>query len=274
MNQLSSKEIYEKTAEIGIYKTSNKLKSTLIGAILAGIFISLGSIGYFNIVPFFPSEFKGLAVFIGGIAFSIGIIAVIFAGAELFTGNSLVSIGAFKGHYSIKVLIKNNFWVLIGNLIGTIFMGLLMSISHIGRWGESAIKSHDYLSHVVISKTEMFMYSNFDFAGWIGILAAAILCNIIVAVIVWMSYAGKTMSDKTLMMVVGIAVFVVSGYEHVVANGYYFAKYIFTELMMNGNFDFEILVAMGLSTIVVAIGNFIGGAIVIGGLYHILHKKH
>ncbi len=272
MNQLTSKEIYEKTAGIGVYKTSNKLKHTLIGAILAGIFVSLGSIGYFNTVPFFPSEFKGLAVFIGGIVFSIGIIAVIFAGAELYTGNSLVSVGAFKGHYSKMILIKNNIWVLIGNLIGTASMGLLMSISHIGRWGDSAIKSHDYLSHVVIGKTEMFMYSNFDFDAWLGIFASAILCNIIVALIVWMSYAGKTMSDKTLMMVVGIAVFVVSGYEHVVANGYYFAKYIFTELLINGNFNFEIFVAMSISTIIVAIGNFVGGAIVIGGFYHLLHK--
>ncbi len=272
MNQLTSKEIYEKTAGIGVYKTSNRLKSTIIGAILAGIFVSLGSIGYFNIVPFFPSEFKGLATFIGGIAFSIGIIAVIFAGAELYTGNSLVSIGAFKGHYSKMTLIKNNLWVLVGNLIGTIFMGILMSISHVGRWGESAIKSHHYLTNVVTSKTEMFMYSDFNFNAWLGILASAILCNIIVALIVWMSYAGKTMGDKTLMMVVGIAVFVVSGYEHVVANGYYFAKYIFTEFFMNGNFDFEMLVAMSISTVIVAIGNFIGGAIVIGGLYHLLHN--
>ncbi len=272
MIQLTSKEVYEKTALIGVSKTSNRLRSTLIGAILAGIFVSLGSIGYFNVVPFFPSEFKGLAIFIGGIIFSIGIIAVVFAGAELFTGNSLVSLGAFKGKYSTLVLIKNNVWVLIGNMIGTIFMGLLMSISHIGRWGSSAAYSHEYLSTVVEGKTSMFMFSDFHFAAWLGILAAAILCNIIVALIVWMSYAGKTMADKTLMMVVGIAVFVVSGYEHVVANGYYFAKYIFTEMIINNSFDFEMLFAMGINTIIVAIGNFIGGALVIGGLYHILHK--
>ncbi len=272
MNQLTSKEVYEKTAAVGVSKTSNRLQKTLIGAILAGIFISLGSIGYFNIVPFFSADLKGLAIVLGGIAFSIGIIAVVFAGAELYTGNSLVAIGAFKGQYSVRDLVKNNFWVLVGNLIGTIFMGLLMSMSHIGRWGSSAITSHDYLSNVVTGKTSMFMFSGFEFSAWIGVFAAAILCNIIVALIVWMSYAGKTMGDKTLMMVVGIMVFVVSGYEHVVANGYYFAKYIFTELFMNNTFDFEILVAMGLNTIIVAVGNFVGGAIVISGLYHLLHR--
>ncbi len=272
MQHLSSKEVYEKTIQIGIYKTSNPLKSTIIGAILAGIFVGLGSIGYFNVAPFFPSEFKGLAIFIGGIIFSIGIIAILYAGSELFTGNSLLSIAAFRGHYSKKILIKNNLWVLFGNLIGTTFMAIVMSISHIGRWSESSIKSHDYLSHVVISKTEMFMYSNFDYTAWIGIFAAAILCNIIVALVVWISYAGHTMSDKTLMMVIGIAVFVVSGYEHVVANGYYFGKYLFTEAFINHSFDIEILVAMGISTIIVGIGNFIGGAFILGGLYHLLHK--
>ncbi len=273
MNHLSSKEVYEKVAEVGVHKTSARLKPMFFGAVLAGIFISLGAVGYLNVVPFFPPEFKGLAIFIGGIIYSIGIISVAFAGAELFTGNTLNSVGAFKGHYSKLAPIISNAWVLLGNLVGTLFMGLLMSVSHIHAWNDSTSSSHDYLTDIVVSRTEMFMFSSFDFPAWLGIFASAIVCNIIVALIVWMLYAGRTMSDKTLLMVIGIIAFVVSGSEHVVANGYYFSKYMFTEAMFNNAFSFEMLVAIGLNTIIVAIGNFIGGAFIIGGLYHIYHKE-
>ncbi len=273
MQQLTSKEIYIKTAEVGILKTSSRLRPMFFGAVLAGIYISLGAIANLSVVPFFPAELRGLALFTGGILFSIAIMGIVFAGGELFNGNTLLAVGFFRGHYSKTAILKNNLWVLLGNLVGTTFMALLMSITHINRWTESSAHSHEYLSNIVSAKTEMFMYSSFDIPGWFAILSAAVLCNIIAVLVVWMVTGGKSMGDKPLIMIVGITVFVVSGYEHVVANGYFFAKVVLTDLFIYGIFNFELFVAMLLSTVIVAIGNFIGGGLVIGGLYHLVHKE-
>ncbi len=270
MAQLSSKEIYYKTGEIGVGKTSKSTKSVFYSAILAGIFISLGCIAYYSVVPFFPDEFKGLGISIGGVLFSIGILLVLMAGADLYTGNALVAVGCYQKRYSIIKVIKNNLLVLGGNLTGTTLVAFLMTLSDFSPKISAA--SNEALLHTVEKKIDPFMLTSLEMGPLIGIFASAILCNIIVAVIVWMSYAGENVADKALVSVIGIAVFVVSGYEHVVANGYYFSKYVFNELFIEGNLiSVEVWIALFLSVVVVAIGNFIGGAIFIGGMYHKVH---
>ncbi len=255
MEQLTRtpKEMYEFTTGVGEAKISKSNFKTFIGAVLAGIFISLGAVGYYNIVP--HAADKGLGVFLGGIAFSIGLILVLVAGADLFTGNALVTIGLFRGKYGFKAVLKNWAIVLVGNLVGTAFMGFLVGYAHI--YNEAEL---NYLEHVVQAKTEKEFFV---------LLASAILCNIIVALLVWMAYGCKTVTDKVVMSVVGIIVFVVSGYEHVVANGFYFYSYLFAKFGVAGLFNMELQSGILYNLSVATIGNLIGGGLVIAGLYYL-----
>jgi formate/nitrite transporter len=259
MEQLTRtpKEMYEFTTGVGEAKINKGDFKTFVGSVLAGIFISLGAIGYFNIVP--HALDKGLGVFLGGVAFSIGLILVIVAGADLFTGNALTTIGLFRGKYGFVAVLRNWLLVLAGNIVGTVFMGFLVGSAHIYNDAELA-----YLEKVVHAKTEK---------EFMVLLASAILCNIIVALLVWMAYGCKTVADKVLMSVVGIVVFVVSGYEHVVANGFYFYSYMFSKFGFAGLFDGSLQAGFWYNLSVAAIGNIIGGGLVIAGLYHLYLKE-
>ncbi|XMB85229.1 formate/nitrite transporter family protein [Mycoplasmatota bacterium WC44] len=251
----SPKEILEFTKDVGEVKINKSNMKTFIGSVLAGIFISLGAIGYFNVVPHIDSSMKGLAVFLGGVCFSIGLILVVVAGADLFTGNALTTLGMFDKRYKFKAVLKNWLIVLLGNIVGAMFMGFLVAKAHVITGVEL-----EYLEKVVTSKITKDIPT---------LLASGILCNIIVALLVWMVYGCKTVTDKVMISVVGIIVFVVAGFEHVVANAFYFYAYLFNQsnlldLTLQGGFLYNF--------VIVAIANCIGGGVVVAGLYHLYLK--
>ncbi len=238
----SFNEIIDYIVKAGKGKTEKGVKALSMQGILSGMFIAIGAIGYFNLVAYTTDP--GLGKFLGALIFPTGIIAVLLLGTELFTSNCMAILSVYKKEVELGSFMKMLLTVLGANLIGTIIMGIL-SIGA-GIFGEPALK---IISASVVAKTTMPIGQMF---------MSAILCNIIVCSGVMMAYSAKAAIGKIMAMWFPITVFVLSGTEHIVANMYYFTVGILNgaNITMSG---------VLISIVVVTIGNFIGGAMVVAG---------
>ena len=268
-NFLSPKEIVNYVEGVGIDKAGKKISQTLILGILAGVFIALGA--FAAGVASHSIENYGVAKLVAGVVFPVGLILVLVCGAELFTGNTLLSVAYFGKKISFKAMMKNWSLVYIGNFIGSIAIVLMLVYSgaldtNSGLFGAYALKT--------ATKKVSLTFGQALFSG--------ILCNILVSIAVWGSYAAKDVIGKIWMTVIPIMAFIISGFEHSVANMYY----LFIGLVAKGNPAFvegshmtsEQLANLDIVGIVqnlipVTIGNIIGGALVVAGLYWIIFRK-
>lgn len=123
-NLLSPKQVYDYVKQVGVNKASKKVHQTLFLGILAGIFIALG--GFTAGIASRAIEIYSVAKLVSGIVFPVGLILVLVCGAELFTGNTLLSVALLKKKISFKALMKNWSIVYLGNLIGTIVIVYLL----------------------------------------------------------------------------------------------------------------------------------------------------
>lgn len=264
---LTPPEITNYVEEVGIKKANNKTAQTLLLAILAGMFIAMGAYGA-SMASHSITNNVGVQKVVAGVVFPVGLLFVLICGAELFTGNALLSIAWAEKKITLGQMFKNWTLVFIGNFIGSIIIAALIFYAGLlstGTLGGYAIK-------VAATKASI----SFGPA-----LASGILCNIIVCFCVWGTYAAKDVTGKVLMGFVPIFVFVISGYEHVVANMYYFtigllaktnaafieASHVTPEklshLTVGGIFN---------NLIPVTIGNIIGGAVFVGLAYWAIYK--
>ncbi|HHX61352.1 MAG TPA: formate/nitrite transporter family protein [Epulopiscium sp.] len=235
-------EIIDYTVTAAKSKTEKKFRALVIQGILAGMFIAMGAIGYFNLVAYTTDP--GLGKFLGALIFPTGIIAILLLGSELFTSNCMAILGVYKKAIKLGSFMKVLITVLCANLIGAIIMALLST--------GAGIFSQPMLELVFKSaqtKTNMPIGQ---------MLISGILCNIIVCGGIMMAYSANTVIGKIMAIWFPIAVFVLSGTEHIVANMFYFIM-----AFINGaNIT---IVGMLTSFGVVGLGNFIGGAIIIAG---------
>lgn len=265
---LTPAEITKYAEEVGVKKATNKFSQTLLLAILAGIFIALGAFG--AAVASHSITNVGLQKFIAGIVFPVGLMMVLICGGELFTGNSLLIIPWASKKISTKELMKNWTIVFIGNFIGAVIVATLIYFSgllEIGTVGGYAVK-------VATNKANL---------SFTRALTSGILCNIIVSLAVWGSYAAKDVTGKIFMGFFPIFAFVISGFEHCVANMYYFSIGLFAKLnpvFVEGSHmaaeKLGNLNTIGLinNLIPVTIGNIIGGAFIVGMTYWYIYIKN
>ena len=176
----SPKEIAECVETVGVAKARLPLLSMLILGVLAGAFIWLGAL-YFVVVRSDPSLGYALKQVLGGMAFALGLILVVVAGAELFTGNnSLVMVWADRKIPTAELLRS---WVIVcaGNFIGAIGLALLVFLSDHAALNNGAI-GHEYLK-IAAAEVAMPFWTAF-FRG--------LLCNALVCLAVWMALAGRS----------------------------------------------------------------------------------
>lgn len=222
----------------------------LVQGILAGIYIAIGAIGYLKLVA--ATEDPGLGAFLGAFVFPLGIIAVLFMHAELFTSDSMVMTAVYAGRTKLHKILKILFLIIIANLIGSIFIAYLTNASGI---------FNKEVMELVIEKAAGKVQMPFD-----KLLVSGILCNIIVCTGVCLAYSCNDEISKTVVLWLAITVFVLTGTEHVVANMYY----LFTAYF--GGADITLLdILYNLS--VSALGNFIGGGVIVSGANYILAYK-
>lgn len=232
-------------------KMESKFRVVFLKSILAGIFIGIGGTAAVKVAnKFLPTD--GLGTIVSAFVFTIGFVLIITFGVQLFTSNSLMTLNVLNKKAKMIMVIKNWATVWFGNMIGTFLIGLLL----VGAGAISDIEV-SYLEHIIEKKT------HFDFMSAVYL---GIGCNMIIVLTVMLVNATNDYLAKIVVAVFGVMVFLLSGYEHVIANMYYFGIGILLDSVDVGTVFVSNLLP-------VTIGNLIGGAGVIPLLFFYTYKK-
>ena len=196
-------EIAAQVESGGVAKARNDTLTTLVLAMLAGAFIALGAAFYLVVVR---GSNLGLGVtrLLGGVAFSTGLILVVVAGAELFTGNNLIAIAWASGRVTMRQLLRNWVLVYIGNVAGALGTVALVGLAGVDELGDGAVRT----TAVAIGRSKAEL-------GTVPAVALGMLCNTLVCLAVWLAIGGRTVTDKILAIVFPITAFVTLSLIHI-----------------------------------------------------------
>ncbi|QYN45061.1 formate transporter FocA [Gilliamella sp. ESL0441] len=207
VDSLSPAQMTQIAEDLGNYKVNKHPSSTILSAILAGLYISIAFVFYITVTTGTATVAFGLAKLVGGICFSLGLMLVVCCGTDLFTSTILTILPKMTHRITWAKMFRNWILVYIGNFIGAIlfvcviwFSGQYMVAN--GMWGLNVLQTADHKLH-----------HTFIEAIFLGFLA-----NLMVCLAAWMSYAGRSLLDKMLIMILPVAMFVASGFEHSIAN--------------------------------------------------------
>lgn len=235
----------------------------LMLGVLAGAFIGLG--GLCSVLVKSDSTL-GFAVsqLLGGLAFSLGLILVVVAGAELFSGNNLLAMAWADGTISTRELLQNWAIVCVANFIGAAGLALLVFLSGHTEMNGGAI-ADQYLKIAAAKCSLPF---------WIAFFKG-VLCNVLVCMAVWMAYAGRSVIDKAVAIVFPISAFVAAGFEHSIANMYIVPLAILVKTFGATGQSSDAVSWIGLfsNLVPVILGNLIGGSVLVGLVYNVIYRR-
>ncbi len=195
--------------EVGIVKTKMGILKTGALSVLAGAYIAFGAI-FATLVTSGSNMSYGVTKLLGGVAFSLGLILVVVGGAELFTGNNLMTMAWASKKMTTRQLLKNWLIVYFGNMVGAFSVVVMMLISGHYLFGEGVTGAN--ILQIAHAKCQL----EFMPAVMLGIL-----CNILVCLAIWLCYGARSAHGKILAIVFPITAFVAAGFEHSVANMYF-----------------------------------------------------
>lgn len=277
-NYLTSPEIAETTIQTAVKKAKTPVINQLLLGILAGAFIAFASEGSnmaaFNLLA--KPETYGLGKVLAGATFGTGLMLVVIAGGELFTGNTMMIAGVLDKKVRVKDMLKNWCFVYIGNFIGSIFIAYMMNHSGLLSSGSNM------LGAVTIKIAANKVGLSFSQAFILGIM-----CNWLVCLAVWMAYGAKDITGKILAIFFPIWLFITSGFEHSIANMYY----IPAGIMAKNNSAFaEAAAQLGVTAeklghlnwgsfitrnlIPVTLGNIVGGGVFVASVYWFVYIRN
>ena len=257
----SPREIAERVETVGVAKARLPLLSMLVLGVLAGAFIGLGAL-YFVVVRSDPTLGFASRKVLGGIAFALGLILVVVAGAELFTGNNLLVMAWADRKISTAELLRSWFIVCAGNFIGAVGLALLVFLSRHAELNNGAI-GQEYLK-IAAAKIAMPFWTAF-FRG--------VLCNALVCLAVWMALAGRSVVDKVVAIVVPISAFVAAGFEHSVANMYLIPMAMLLQQVADAGGPAIIWTGFFSRLLPVLLGNIVGGSVLVGLVYRLVYRR-
>ena len=241
-------------------------------AVMAGMLIATGATFMLltkgdSTLSFAPSQV------LGGVAFSLGLLCVIVAGAELFTGNCLMVCAAADGKISWLDVLKNWVVVYVGNLVGSLVIVAILIGGNFAGMNGGAVG--DAMINVA--------YGKINLAPGV-IFFRGVMCNWLVCLAVWMGFAGRTVIDKVFTSMFPVVAFVACGFEHCVANMFFLPMGIaalntygyvgdidpakleaITNALNVGGACYNIALA--------TLGNIVGGAIMVGMIYWLAYRK-
>lgn len=254
----SPKEIAERVENVGVAKARLPLLQMAMLGIVAGAFIGLGAL-YFVLVTSDASLGFAASRLLGGLVFSLGLVLVIIAGAELFTGNNLLAMAWCDCKISTWEVLRNWLIVCCANFIGAAGLAILVFLSGHTEMNHGLV-AEKYLQ-IAVAKVEMPFWSAF-FKG--------MLCNVLVCMAVWMALAGRSVMDKVIAIVFPISAFVAAGFEHSIANMYLIPM----GMMLQGSAS-QAITWLGFfhNLVPVILGNLVGGSVLVGVVYHIIYRR-
>ena len=244
---LTPEEVANATINASIKKASLDTTSCIWLGILAGIFIGLGGAGNILASQTLSNIDASLARLVGATVFPVGLMLVVICGAELFTGNNLMTLAVMNKKITLRELFRNWSLVYIANFIGSTL--LAVAIFYAGIFNGDA--SNKVIS-IAQSKSTLTI---------LEALIRGILCNMIVVLAVWMATAAQDIISKIFACWFPIMLFVLCGFEHSVANMFFIPM----GMLLGANVTIGQLIT---NLIVVTIGNMIGGAILIPYMYN------
>ncbi|MGL5047212.1 MAG: formate transporter FocA [Shewanella sp.] len=234
-------------------------------SVFAGAFIALAFVFYITVTTGAGDSAWGLVRLVGGLAFSLGLILVVICGGELFTSSVLSSVAWAEKQVTGSELLKCWFRVYLGNLVGALLMvGLIMAagMHHLdgGQWGLNALKVSQHKLHHT----------------WIQAFSLGLLCNMLVCLGIWMTFASRESLTKAILLILPVAMFVSSGFEHSIANLFMVPLGITIQSFASPEFfstlgvtqeqfsDLTVVNFVLHNLIPVTLGNIVGGSVIVG----------
>jgi len=276
-----------KAEDLGVKKANLKAANMFALAVLAGAFIGIGAIFATTVAAGGMSvkDAAGAAAFstglpygvvrlLVGLVFTVGLILVVVGGAELFTGNTLITMAFASKKVTLGQVMRNWGIVYVGNFVGSILTAYIVFLGRQYMFGNGAIGLAAL--NIAESKTAL------DF---VQAVALGIMCNALVCMAVWMCYSARTTTDKILAIIPPISCFVAAGFEHSIANMYFIPIGLFIKGSGNAKFfeligktaaDFPTLTWSNFfvaNLLPVTIGNIIGGALMVGMVYWFVYIR-
>ena len=239
-------EVIDNNMKAGEGKAHLPLGKMILLGIMAGAFIALG--GATSSTAAHAIDNVGLARFVAGIIFPVGLMIIVFVGGELFTGNCLMVMALLERRITPAQLLRNWLTVYLGNAMGGAAVAALAVYSH------TASLFGDGLARSMVSIAESKAALGFGDAFLRGVL-----CNFLVCLAVWMAAASKRAEGKVIALFFPILLFVLCGYEHCIANLYYLPAGAFAAAEYG--METTLTLAGCLKNLAaVTLGNLVGGA--------------
>jgi len=273
IDALLPQEIALKAETIGVAKARRDTLSLLTLAVLAGAFIAFGAIFMITTIAGAGAMPFGMVRLIGGTVFSLGLILVVIGGAELFTGNNLMVMAWAGRMISLGALLRAWAIVYVGNFIGAV-----------GTAGLVFLSGWPGLGQAQVGRTALAIAASKADIPFFEALVLGVLCNVLVCLAVWLSFSARTVVGKVVAIVPPIAAFVAAGFEHSVANMFFFPVALaikwgapagFWAAAQTSAADFQTLTVAGAvgNLVPVTIGNIIGGGALVGAVYWFVYLR-
>ncbi len=262
---LAPAQIEAKVEVVAVTKAAMPLGKMFVLAMLAGAFIAFGGL-YFTVFLSDTALSWGPQRVVGGLVFCLGLVLVLVCGAELFTGNSLMACAFASNKIDVRGLLRNWVVVWLGNFAGALIVAALVYFAGIYKLnGEEVANTMVSIAAGKVTPDPSTLF----FRG--------VLCNVFVCLAVWIGFAGKTVTDKVVGILLPISGFVACGFEHCVANMYFLP---IGAVMAAGGYGADITGAVSLNVVgiaynlfLVTLGNIVGGAILVALAYWFVYHK-
>jgi formate transporter len=270
LDALLPPEMARRAEEIGAAKVAMGAGRLVALAVLAGAFIAFG--GIFSTVALAGADGApwGATRVLGGVVFSVGLVLVVVGGAELFTGNNLIVMAWAGGRVGTGAVLRNWALVYAGNFAGGLGVALAAYGAGLHEAGGGAVGATAH--GIATAKLQ---------PGFLQAVLLGILGNVLVCLALWLSYSARSTTDRVLAIVPPIAAFVAAGFEHSVAN-MYFVPFALVLTALDPAFvavrglDAHALSWSGFlarNLVPVTLGNVIGGAVLVGGVYWFVYLR-
>ena len=250
----SPRDIAGRVKEFCIVKAQLPLLSLAMLGVLAGAFVGLGAMMFTLVASDAGLGFAATRL-LGGLGFSLGLVLVTVAGAELFTGNNLLAMAWADGCVSTRQLLRNWGVVCAANFAGAAGLALLVWLSgqaalNDGSVGRTAVR-------IALAKAQLPIAEAF-FRG--------VLCNVLVCMAAWMALAGRSVVDKAVAIVFPITAFVAAGFEHSIANMYFMPLAMLLGAPVG-------VAEMARNLVPVIAGNLVGGSVLVALVYYMIYVR-
>ncbi|MCP5045904.1 MAG: formate transporter FocA [bacterium] len=271
-------EMALKAESVGVAKAKLSVRKTFVLGILAGAFIAMGAIFATTVTAGAGGQMSyGMTKFMGGLVFCLGLILVVVAGAELFTGNNLIIMAWADKKVSTGQVLRNWVIVYLGNFAGAAATAVFMLYTGQYAFGKGAVGLN--ILNIANAKSDL---------GFVQAIALGIMCNALVCLAVWLCYSARSTTDKILSIIFPITAFVAAGFEHCIANMFFIPMGLlvkatagtgFWEMIGKTAADYGNLTVENffiVNLLPVTIGNIIGGSVMVGLVYWaiFLRKKN